>query len=130
MPDVEIIIEPWQISQQDEDFIYLIFDYGIKTQGEVRIHKSQFLTQDNGNYKLQLKHSDFFLLVDSEHQSKSRFIKASVLVEQLTTDNLRPPTNLLSEKRVHFCFGFPQFFSSKKYSYRRPGGAIFFSYGK
>lgn len=25
----EIIIEPWQISQQDEDFIYLTFDYGI-----------------------------------------------------------------------------------------------------
>lgn len=72
LPDVEIVIEPWQISQQDEDFIYLTFDYGIKNQGEVRIHKSQFLTQDNGNYKLQLKHSDFFLLVDSEHQSSGK----------------------------------------------------------
>ena len=99
LPDVEIIIEPWQISQQDEDFIYLTFDYGIKNQGEVRIHKSQFLTQDDGNYKLQLKHSDFFLLVDSEHQSKSRFIKASVLVEQLTTDNLRPPTKFYSARK-------------------------------
>ncbi|MGV9001262.1 hypothetical protein ACN9TI_14385 [Lactococcus lactis] len=62
LPDVEMIIEPWQISQQNEDFIYLTFDYGIKNQGEVRIHKSQFLTQDDGNYKLQLKYSDFFFL--------------------------------------------------------------------
>lgn len=99
LPDVEIIIEPWQVSQQDEDFIYLTFDYGIKNQGEVRIHKSQFLTQDNGNYKLQLKHSDFFLLVDSEHQSKSRFIKSSVLVEQLTSDNLRPATKFYSARK-------------------------------
>ncbi|MGJ3587069.1 relaxase/mobilization nuclease domain-containing protein [Lactococcus lactis] len=99
LPDVEIVIESWQISQQDEDFIYLTFDYGIKNQGEVRIHKSQFLTQNNGNYKLQLKHSDFFLLVDSEHQSKSRFIKSSVLVEQLTSDNLRPATKFYSARK-------------------------------
>lgn len=46
-----------------------------------------------------MKHSDFFLLVDSEHQSKSRFIKASVLVEQLTTDNLRPPTKFYSARK-------------------------------
>lgn len=99
LPDVEIVIEPWQISQKDEDFIYLTFDYGIKNQGEVRIHKYQFLTQDNGNYKLQMKHSDFFLLVDSEHQSKSRFIKLSVLVEQLTSDNLRPATKFYSARK-------------------------------
>ena len=66
---------------------------------KVRIHKSQFLTQDNGNYKLQLKHSDFFLLVDSEQQSKSRFIKSSVLVEQLTSDNLRPATKFYSARK-------------------------------
>ncbi|MGV9001176.1 relaxase/mobilization nuclease domain-containing protein [Lactococcus lactis] len=62
LPDVEMIIEPWQISQQNEDFIYLTFDYGIKNQGEVRIHKSQFLTQDDGNYKLQLKYLISFYL--------------------------------------------------------------------
>lgn len=99
LPDVEIVIEPWQISQQDEDFIYLTFDYGIKNQGEVWFHKSQFLTQDNGNYKLQLNHSDFFLLVDSEHQSKSCFIKSSVLIEQLTSDNLRPATKFYSARK-------------------------------
>ncbi|WP_196244821.1 relaxase/mobilization nuclease domain-containing protein [Lactococcus lactis] len=140
LPDVEIVIEPWQISQQDEDFIYLTFDYGIKNQGEVRIHKSQFLTQDNGNYKLQLKHSDFFLLVDSKHQSKSRFIKSSVLVEQLTTDNLRPPTkfysarkefifaldslNFLAEKNIHTGDQVEEYFSVMKSKLKDSSEAI------
>ncbi len=140
LPDVEIIIEPWQVSQQDEDFIYLTFDYGIKNQGEVRIHKSQFLTQEDGNYKLQLKHSDFFLLVDSEHQSKSRYIKSSVLVEQLTTDNLRPPTkfysarkefifaldslNFLAQKNIHTGDQVEQYFSVLKSKLEESSEAI------
>ncbi|NLS48206.1 relaxase/mobilization nuclease domain-containing protein [Lactococcus lactis] len=140
LPDVEIIIETWQVSQQDEDFIYLTFDYGIKNQGEVRIHKSQFLTQEDGNYKLQLKHSDFFLFVDSEHQSKSRYIKSSVLVEQLTTDNLRPPTkfysarkefifaldslNFLAQKNIHTGDQVEQYFSVLKNKLEESSEAI------
>ncbi|MGV8976214.1 hypothetical protein [Lactococcus lactis] len=131
LPDVEMIIEPWQISQQNEDFIYLTFDYGIKNQGEVRIHKSQFLTQDDGNYKLQLKYSDFFLLVDSEHQSKSRFIKASVLIEQLTSDNLRPATKFYSaRKEFIFALDSLNFLAQKNIHTGVQVEKIFFSFKK
>lgn len=46
----------------------------VKNQGEVRIYESQFKTQEDSNYKLQINHSGFSLLVGSEHQNKSRFI--------------------------------------------------------
>lgn len=85
--DIQVTIEPWQISHTTSKGIYLNVDFGAMYSGQIFIGGYKTERLENGNVALFLKNKDFFYFMNEEGADKNKNITGATLARQLSLYN-------------------------------------------
>lgn len=85
--DIQVTIEPWQISHTTSKGIYLNVDFGVMYSGQIFIGGYKTERLENGNVALFLKNKDFFYFMNEEGADKNKNITGATLARQLSLYN-------------------------------------------
>lgn len=85
--DIQVTIEPWQISHTTSKGIYLNVDFGAMYSGQIFIGGYKTDRLENGNVALFLKNKDFFYFMNEEGADKNKNITGATLARQLSLYN-------------------------------------------
>ncbi|MDG4967092.1 hypothetical protein OGZ37_10985 [Lactococcus lactis] len=112
-PDLEFVIQPWQIKKDTMNAIYVRVEYGRYEEGVIKIPDYKL---EDGSYKAYFKNKDSFYFINYE-ANKSKFLKGAVLSKILSGEsgtilqrkntaiqNVRETVaalNLISERQVN-----------------------------
>lgn len=91
VPDLKLTLEPWQIEKDTLTGIYVRLDIGQSKTGVIKIPDYKIDALDNGHYEIFINHKDFFYFLDEKNKPKSKFIKGTNVIGQLSDDSRRYP---------------------------------------
>ncbi|WP_242359002.1 relaxase/mobilization nuclease domain-containing protein [Lactococcus petauri] len=85
--DIQVTVEPWQISHTTSKGIYLNVDFGAVCRGQVFIGGYKTERLENGEVVLYLKNKEYFYFMNEEKADKNKNISGATLAKQLSLYN-------------------------------------------
>lgn len=85
-PDLEFVIQPWQIEKDTMNAIYVRVEYGRYEEGVIKIPDYKLDKLEDGSYKAYFKNKDSFYFINDE-ANKSKFLKGAVLSKILSGES-------------------------------------------
>ncbi|KYJ81242.1 relaxase [Streptococcus iniae] len=85
--EMSLMIDPWQVVERTQTGIYVEVDYGLRSQGLLKIPNKYFDELKDGKFELFVKRSDFFYAMNPDKSDQNRFLRGDTLIKQLSYHN-------------------------------------------
>lgn len=85
--EMKLEVESWQVKEETNRGIYLDMEFGVNQVGTILIPARQVDKLENGSYDIFIKKSDFFYFINPDNSQNNRFMKGSIVINQLAKDS-------------------------------------------
>ncbi|MDN3202072.1 relaxase/mobilization nuclease domain-containing protein [Enterococcus faecalis] len=87
LPDLKVIIEPWQIEKDTLTGIYVEINYGRYEKGVIKIPDYRLEKRKGGGYEAYFNYKDVFYFWSEMDRKKNKFVKGADLAKYICEEN-------------------------------------------